>query len=267
MSNWKSNRNPQFRNEFSENMFYQKYAHDGASSWDELSKTLVEDVCSGYITKDEKDELANIISDMKFIPGGRYLYYAGRTKKFFNNCYLLRAEEDTREDWADLSRRAQLCLMTGGGIGADYSIYRGSGKTLSSTGGIASGPLPQMYTINEIGRHVMQGGSRRSAIYASLSCRHEDINQFIYAKDWHNQPAGNTGTTLYDLKQQDFNFPAPLDMTNISVNYDTKWLLDYWTSGKVGETFVKNTRQALLGGEPGFSFNFFEKETESLRNA
>ena len=34
-----------------------------------------------------------MITDLKFIPGGRYLYYAGRENKFFNNCYLLKAED------------------------------------------------------------------------------------------------------------------------------------------------------------------------------
>jgi ribonucleoside-diphosphate reductase alpha chain len=32
-------------------------------------------------------------------------------------------------------------------------------------------------------------------------------------------------------------------------------------------TFLENCRQALKTGEPGFSFNFFEKENETLRNA
>lgn len=38
-------------------------------------------------------------------------------------------------------------------------------------------------------------------------------------------PVGQTGLTLWDMKQQDFNFPAPLDMTNISINYKTDWLV------------------------------------------
>jgi hypothetical protein len=52
--------------------------------------------------------------------------------------------------------------MTGGGIGADYSVYRAEGPISCRTGGKASGPLPKMQMINEIGRRVMQGGSRRS---------------------------------------------------------------------------------------------------------
>jgi ribonucleoside-diphosphate reductase alpha chain len=214
-----------------------------------------------------KDMMKGFIRDQKFLPGGRYIYYAGRAMPFFNNCYLLKAEEDTREDWANLAWKAESCLLTGGGIGVDYSVYRPSGSIIRRTGGTASGPIPKMGGINNQGRYIMQGGSRRSAIYASLLHSHSDVTEFLSVKDWDNQPAGTGGLTLGDLKRQDFNFPAPLDMTNISVNYDTKWLLDYYKTGDVGEVFLKNVEMALKNGEPGFSFNFFEKENETLRNA
>jgi len=264
---FKSNRNPQFRSKFSEDIFYTKYSHEGAETFHELACTLVEDVCQDNLSKDEKEALIDHISNLRFLPGGRYLYYAGREKKFFNNCYLLKAEEDTREDWANLSWKSESCLMTGGGIGVDYSTYRPEGQTLKGTGGISSGPIPKMQMINSIGQKVMQGGSRRSAIYASLNWKHDDIDKFLTAKNWFDMPVGNTGKTLFDIKQDDFNFPAPLDMTNISVNYDTEWLLNYWEKGDLGHVFRTNVHQALRTGEPGFSFNFFEKENETLRNA
>lgn len=267
---YKSNLNPMFRSKFSEDIFNHKYRHEGAETWPALAKTLVEDVCDvagEAMSKEDKDQLTTYIREMKFIPGGRYLYYAGRDNKFFNNCYLLKAEEDTREDWANLSWKAESCLMTGGGIGADYSVYRAEGTPIQRTGGQASGPIPKMNMINEIGRRVMQGGSRRSAIYASLNWKHGDILQFLKAKDWADMPVGNTGKSLWDIKQEDFNFPAPLDMTNVSVNYDTEWLMQYWQTGNYSHVFKENVRQALKTAEPGFSFNFFDKEDETLRNA
>lgn len=271
MSNYKSNLNPMFRSKFSEDIFNHKYRHEGAETWGALAKTLVEDVCSAAgdqgMPKEDKDQLTTYIRDMKFIPGGRYLYYAGRSNKFFNNCYLLKAEEDTREDWANLSWKAESCLMTGGGIGVDYSVYRAEGEPIQRTGGQASGPIPKMNMINEIGRRVMQGGSRRSAIYASLNWKHGDIHKFLKAKDWADMPVGKTGKSLWDIKQEDFNFPAPLDMTNVSVNYDTEWLINYWKTGDYGKVFEENVRQALKTAEPGFAFNFFDKEDETLRNA
>ena len=273
---YRSNLNPMLRSKFSEDIFNHKYRHDGAETWAALAHTLVEDVCTSpaqsggsdlYFSKEDRQQLEEYIRDMKFIPGGRYLYYAGRLNKFFNNCYLLKAEEDTREDWANLSWKSESCLMTGGGIGIDYSVYRGEGTPIKRTGGEASGPIPKMNMINEIGRRVMQGGSRRSAIYASLNWQHADISKFLVAKDWASMPVGSTGKTLWDIKQEDFNFPAPLDMTNVSVNYDTDWLLNYYETGEVGSVFQENIKQAMKTAEPGFSFNFFDKENETLRNA
>lgn len=256
-----------FRNKLGEDVFRNKYSHQGCETWRDLCTTLVRQVTNNRIDKEDEDALIEYMSDMKFIPGGRYLYYAGRPKHFFNNCYLLRAEEDSREDWANLSWKAESCLLTGGGIGVDYSVYRPAGDLIRGSGGRSSGPVPKMHMVNEIGRHVMQGGSRRSAIYASLNWSHRDIETFLKAKDWHSMAVAGSDLTVWDLKLADFNYNAPLDMTNISVNYDTDWLMNYYRTGDVGEVFLKNVEQALTTGEPGFSFNFFEKETETLRNA
>ena len=173
-----------FRTKFSESIFESKYKHELAEDWYELSQTLIDDVCDSRISSDDKKRLVQLHAEMKFIAGGRYLYYAGRPHKFFNNCFLLRAEEDSREDWANLSWKSESALLTGGGIGIDYSIYRPSGALIKKTGGTASGPIPKMKMINEIGRNVMQGGSRRSAIYASLNWQHGDINDFLHIKDF-----------------------------------------------------------------------------------
>ena len=253
-----------FKNSFAENIFKNKYAQGPNDTWDALADRLVEDVCGSRWGKDkplmsqeDRDCLAQYIKEMKFVPGGRYLWYAGRGNSYFNNCFLLRAEEDTREEWANLTQRAVSCLMTGGGIGVDYSILRPSGKPLTRTGGLSSGPIPLMQMLNEVGRGVMQGGSRRSAIYASLNWLHEDIPAFLTSKNWSDE--------IKAMKDKDFNAAAPLDMTNISVNYDDKWLHNADRANL--HTFVENCRQAMMTGEPGFSFNFGDKQNETLRNA
>lgn len=257
----------EFRTQLGEDIFNAKYRHEGAETWAAMAKTLANEVCGAYISKDIVQDIEGVIRDFKFIPGGRYLYYAGRKAKYYNNCYLLRAEEDTREDWADLVWKSTSCLMTGGGIGIDYSRYRPRGRSLTRTGGVSSGPIPAMLMINEIGRNVIQGGSRRSAIYASLNWKHNDIPEFLSVKDWGAQQVKGTDQTIRDLKIADFDYHAPLDMTNISVNYDTDWLEKYLTTGDVGEVFLKNVEYALANGEPGFSFNFCDQENETLRNA
>jgi ribonucleoside-diphosphate reductase alpha chain len=66
-----------------------------------------------------------------------------------------------------------------------------------------------------------------------------------------------------DAKRSDFNYRAPLDMMNISINYDDAFL----QHKGMPLLFVENCRQAMRTGEPGFSFNFGEKSNETLRNA
>lgn len=266
---YKSEENPVFRSAFAETIFKGKYKHPQAETWAELCRTLVQDVVRDKLSPGDKAQLTQYMTEQKFIPGGRYLYYAGRARKFFNNCFLLKSEEDTREDWAELSKKAELCLTSGGGIGNDYSVYREKNAPLKKTGGVASGPVSKMRMINEIGRYVMQGGNRRSAIFASLNWKHPDIPEFLSVKDWTKYPVARTGRSLSDIKMADFNFPAPLDMTNISVNYDTEWLHQVYKTGgnELGKTFKDNVEAAMRTGEPGFSFNFGSKDKETLRNA
>lgn len=261
----------EFKTEFSRNIFKLKYAHTPEETWAERAHAIVNAVCgkgTGFepllMKEDEARELEQAMVDFKFLPGGRYIYYAGRAVRYFNNCYLLRAE-DTREGWSELARSAMSCLMSGGGIGVDYSRLREAGSLLKRTGGTSSGPIPLMKAVNEIGRNVMQGGSRRSAIYASLNWQHPDVQDFLHIKNWHDMHIGKRKLTYKDAKLEDFNFQAPLDMTNISLNYDDQWLNDPDRNNH--PVFLENCKQALSTGEPGFSFNFGPKENETLRNA
>lgn len=254
-----------FKNEFAQNVFNQKYARYEGQTWEEKSREIAQNVTENLMPKEEQAVLSEYINSLKFVPGGRYIYYAGRPASFYNNCYLLKGEEDTREEWGNLAKRASDCLMSGGGIGVDYSVFRPSGAPLGRTGGLASGPIPLMHSINEIGRNVMQGGSRRSAIYASLNWQHGDARSFLTAKNWEDQQITETSTWA-DCKRFDFNGHAPLDMTNISLNYDNAFL-DRVQNGQLPPIFIDNVKQAMRTGEPGFSFNFGDKENETLRNA
>ena len=264
-----------FRTSLGETVFKEKYATSPYETWEDRANIVVNAICgdmdghkNNLMDKDDKDQLVRFISDFKFIPGGRYLWYSGRDARFFNNCYLLKLEEDSREEWAAVTQRAMSCLMTGGGIGTDISICRPSGRQLKSTGGVASGPIPLLHILNEVGRNVMQGGSRRSALYGSMNWQHEDAQDFLHEKNWHNMVIDGafredgSPFTIADAKKANFNYPAPLDMMNISLNYD-----DVWLNGGDSSIFTENCKQALMTGEPGFSFNFGEKQHETLRNA
>lgn len=263
----------EFRTEIGRDIFYDKYAKTHDQSWHDHALTLTTDVCGRkgvrehpLMTKSDLDRTYELIRDFKWLPGGRYHYYAGRKAKFWNNCFLLRAEEDTREEWSAVVQRSMACLMLGGGIGIDYSVIRPRGRILHRTGGIASGPVALMHAVNAVGQQVRQGGGRRAAIYASLNWRHDDILEFMHAKDWDTTYMWPGGPTYGDWKRNNFDGRAPLDYTNISLNYDD-YFMDELLINELPETFLLNCRQAMMTGEPGFSFNFGDKERETLRNA
>jgi len=120
-----------------------------------------------------------------------------------------------------------------------------------------------MKSINEVGRGVMSGGRRRSAIWAGLNWKHDDILDFIRLKNWIPE--------IRKLKEKDFDFPAPMDMTNISVILDQDFFVAYDDPanslyGRAQEVYWQVVDRMVRTGEPGFSVNVFNP-SESLRNA
>jgi ribonucleoside-diphosphate reductase alpha chain len=250
-----------FKNQFSRDVFLQKYSKDQQETWPETCKRVVDAVCTDLPTEVQQD-IFQVMLDRKFIPGGRYLYAAGREWHQYNNCFLFRAE-DSSEGWADLMHKATAALMSGGGIGVDYSALRPEGALIKRKGGASTGPLAAMRMVNEAGRFIMQGGQRRSAIWAGLSWGHDDIFEFMDLKN--HTPA------LKAAKEADLTFPLPMELTNISVIYDT----EFFTAVKdpqhpkhllANTVWQQNCLQAFSTAEPGMSFNFL-KDLESLRNA
>lgn len=239
-------------------IFKDKYSKDGLESWADTAHRVVEAVCADLLPSETKNRIEQLIRSRKFIPGGRYLYAAGREFHQVNNCFLFRAE-DSREGWADVQYKAAMALMTGGGIGIDYSDIRPAGSIVKRTGGVATGPIALMHAVNEAGRSYVQGGNRRSAIWAGLRWDHKDVRQFLTLK--------NHSEDLKALKAKDLTFPLPMELTNISVLYDKAFFEAYEQGDRhAQDVWITNAEQAFSTAEPGFSFNF-KNARESLRNA
>lgn len=251
--------------DFASEIMQLRYSWDLGShkeSWEEISTRVVDNVVGNKVNLDTKNEILNYIKTRKFIPGGRFLAQSGREYHQTNNCFLLRAE-DSREGWGELTNKATVMLMSGGGIGVDYSQLRPNGYPLKRSGGFSSGAIPIAKTINEIGRGVMSGGKRRSAIWAGLNWKHEDVDDFIVLKNWTKE--------IRDLKEKDYDFPATMDMTNISVILDREFFDAYndhenHLHQRATDIYWKVIKRMLKTGEPGFSINY-DNKNESLRNA
>ncbi len=251
-----------FESKYAQDIYLQKYSKDGQETWSDTCRRVVSSVTGQILPKEEQEQIYQYMLDRKFIPGGRYLYAAGRPLHQVNNCFLFRAE-DSREGWADILQKAASGLMTGGGIGVNYSAVRPEGSLIKRTGGTSTGPIALMNMVSEAGRWIMQGGQRRSAIWAGLNWSHADIPKFLKLKDWSSD--------MRALKEKDFNFPLPMEGTNISVDYDT----DFWIAMEdskhpkhkmAKEVWLENCLKAFSTAEPGMSFNFM-KDNENLRNA
>lgn len=253
---------------FAETIRLQKYAHtlpDGnKETWEQTAHRVAHTVMSAVnAPKELADRIEKVIAERKFMPGGRYLAATGNEFHQTQNCLLLRAE-DSREGWSDLLHKASMALMTGAGIGVVYSDVRAEGKTIKRTGGTSTGPLALMQMLNEVGRGIVQGGNRRSAIWAGLHWDHADIHKFIEMKNWSPE--------VRELKEKNFNFPATLDGTNVSVILDDAFFSAYHSESNplhahAHGVYRATVRQMLKTAEPGFSVDTGSNNRENLRNA
>lgn len=254
--------------QFAFNIMKQKYlwAEKGETEWADIARRVTLNVLSAARIGGGDpifNEIYEMIRDMVFLPGGRYLYASGRPFHQVQNCLLLKAE-DSREGWADLMHKSTMALMTGAGIGIDYSGVRCRGSVVGKTGGFATGPTALMQMLNEAGRGIMQGGSRRSAIWAGLEWDHSDVFEFIRMKDW--------APDVKAIKEKDFNFPATMDGTNISVLLNDLFFIAYENAEHPKHAHAQKVywlvvRQMLSTAEPGFSIDCGENSGETLRNA
>lgn len=245
-----------------EAVYKQKYSLDGLENWPDTAKRMVDHVIRPHLPE-LADEMQQVITDRKFIPGGRYLFATGKKLHQTQNCLLLTVE-DSREGWSDLMRRITAGLMSGAGIGVVYSKLRPKGAYINGTGGESTGPLALMQMVNEAGRHIRQGGARRSAIWAGLHWNHPDIFDYIYIKDWSPE--------MKAAKEADFDAPATMDGTNISVILDDGFFDAYEDDSHpkhemARAVYWQTVYQMLSTGEPGFSIDTGANYGENLRNA
>lgn len=255
---------PQRMSPFAETVMRARYSHEGKESWEDIAHRVATNVLGAVnATRDLVSEIEHLIAQRKFMPGGRYLYAAGRDFHQVQNCLLLRAE-DSREGWADHVQKSTMALMTGAGIGAVYSDLREEGASIRRTGGTSSGPIALMQMTNEVGRGAIQGGSRRAAIWAGLHWDHPDAMKFVKIKDWKPE--------VKKLKEEDFNFPATMDFTNVSVILDDNFFFAYNDSNHPKHLLAQSiywtaVRGMMETGEPGFSIDIGPNNGENLRNA
>jgi len=241
--------------EHSMSIFQSRYAINSTETWEQCAARVVDAVYSS--PRQEKHEVEQIIADQKFIPAGRYLANAGR-RNIFSNCMAL-SVDDTRQSWAKLLHDSSLALLLGTGIGIDGSKVRPRGSVISS-GGTASGAVSLFQMVNEVGRYVMCGGQRRSALLSQLHWQHPDVQEMIETKRLTPEQQSK--------REKDYLYSTPLDMTNISIRLDDA----FFTALDAGDVYATSVFNSVLDNmlehsEPGFLVNTGKYSSDILTNA
>lgn len=127
-------------------------------------------------------EFHDLMSTLGFMPNTPTLINAGTDFQQLSACFTLSPEDDI-DDIHEKAKEAAKIFQSGGGCGYSFSKLRPRGDPVSSSDGIASGPITFMRTFDQMCETIAQGGVRRGAQMGTMHIWHPDVLEFIHAKN------------------------------------------------------------------------------------
>lgn len=158
------------------------------------------------------DELFSLMTRKLFMPNTPAIANFGNPLGMGSACFVLDVP-DSIDGIMETLKNTAIVFKAGGGMGYNFSKLRPEGDFVSSTGGVASGPISFMRLFDTMTEVIKQGGIRRGANMGILNSNHPDIEKFIVAKD------GNKGLRNFNIsvlimpdfwKHYEENTPYPL---------------------------------------------------------
>lgn len=170
--------------------------------WPDIVRRVVGHVAVAETDPQQRDEfysaMTRIMLDREFIPNTPCLVNAGKSTGQLAACFVLKVP-DSISGIMEHAKAAATIHQTGGGTGMTYEFLRPAGAMVSTTRGVASGPVSFMNIVNQVTDVVKQGGVRRGANMGMMRVTHPDILRFIHAKnDQHSLTNFNISVNVTD---------------------------------------------------------------------
>src|SRR5256714_11133160 len=141
--------------------------------WPDIVRRVVGHVSVAEPDAQGRDEfyaaMTEIMLEREFVPNTPCLVNAGKSNGQLAACFVW-AFPDSIAGIMEHAKAAATIHQTGGGTGMTYEFLRPSGAMVSSTRGVASGPVSFMNIVNQVTDVVKQGGVRRGANMGMLRC-------------------------------------------------------------------------------------------------